>query len=397
MVENEECVVEDFDVDNETSEIENAASEMEKLNDVIVDLESIYEEIKLSNSINKETAIAIESIAEDALPKDIDINSYTVDKSKTNLSVTLEGIIGKFFGIIKYLFKLIGKLIVFILKSLKNLIFRPKDKINYSDKVINEGTVLVNEIEDKKKQLKSKYSSEISKIDSDISNVFKTEYEDIKTDLIYDILHKRMSVNVCLGIGSEYANLLSKTNNKLLILDKGFSMVKKANLSELVTTLSPLQKPTELNSSASSTKSYTGSDTAILENVLSNLKEKIIDLNTKHDEPTVEYKEVFDKVLRKNLKLTDVFFKDSGLVVKEADSLEKKYEKMNSKIESLTIDNDDNLKTIKDACSKLGKELNGLKDYTVSINYIANANDKIAHLIYRTIKDQYNQLIDLSN
>lgn len=381
---------------NEPMEDQDFLEDLDKENETFVDLQNLYIEIKNKGGINKEMAVAIESISNGFINENNTLNSYTTDLSRTNLKSSLEDVIDVIFSFFKTVYKIVYNILMFIYRIFKKIVLRTLDKKNETSKTLANIKTIIKDINSEKAKLTATGKNKLLIKEKELNNEFNTEYKDLRTGLTDELIFNKVVKTVLVATGGKLSEYLSNVNEKLTILDSATSKLDKYDSSKFRNNLSVVEKPMKVGSINSAVMSFTGSKSDIVEVQFPEIKNKISKLKERDGTANLTLQELMNSIEKDKIKFTDKFFNDSTYVESTLKSIVKKYEKMEKQLTDIDSDNMENLTIYKNSFSQFSKDLHAVKDIFISINAVVETNNRLASFFYKTVNGYYRELVEIS-
>lgn len=400
MLENEVVeVLEENPIDenvNEPIEDHDFLEDVGNVDETFIDLQNLYIEIKNKGGINKEMAIAIESISSGFINENNTLNSYTTDLSRTNMKSSLEDVIDVIFSFFKTIYKIVYNILMFIYRVFKRIVLRTIDKKNETAKTLSTIKNTIKDINSEKANLSPTNKNKLLSKEKELNKEFNTEYNDLKTGLTDELIFNKVVKTVLVATGGKITEYLSNVNEKLTILDSNASKINKLDSSRFRNNLSVVEKPLKVGSINSAVSSFTGNKSDIIEIQFPEIKNKISRMKEKKGNANLTLSELITNIEKDKIKFTDKYFGDSTYVEHNLKSIVKKYEKMEKQLTDIDSDNMENLTIYKKSFSQFSKDLHAVKDIFISIDMVVETNNKLASFFYKTINGYYSEIIELN-
>jgi hypothetical protein len=381
---------------NEPIEDQDFLEDIFKENETFVDLQHLYIEIKNKGGINKEMAIAIESISTGFINENNTLNSYTTDLSRTNLKSSLEDVIDVIFAFFKTIYKIVYNILAFIYRIFKKIILRSLDKKNETSKTLANIKNIIKDINSEKAKLTSTGKNKLLIKERELNKEFNIEYADLQTGLTDELIFNKAVKTVLIAAGGKLNEYLSNVNEKLTVIDSATSKIDKFDSSRFRNNLSVVEKPMKVGSINSAVSSFTGSKSDIIQIQFPEIKNKISKMKERDGTVKLTLQELIVSIEKDKIKFTDKYFNDSTYIESSLKSIVKKYEKMEKQLTDIDSDNMENLTTYKNGFSQFSKDLHAVKDIFISIDMVVETNNRLATFFYKSVNNVYREVIELN-
>ena len=378
---------------DEELDISSDEHELKTLDHVLVDLQGIYQEIQAKGGVNKTIAVALESIKPGLLSEQTPVNSFTIDASKTNLEITVEGIISGIASTIKFIMKTISKIIGKIIDYIRKLFLRFKAKQKFNQEVVQKSKVLANEIYELKTRLSSKDHALFQSVFTEVATDANSEMGSMHNDLFKELILGDKLRAAMLAVGGSYFKYVDNVNSKFTILEKVAGNAKNIEVDEANHILSEVDKYiTTANADGILRSLITPHGNGTVATDLSLLKDYVYHLEESKTSNQLNYQNLFDSVRMGKVVLTDVFVLDLSFAEKNLETLKNRTEKLDRKLDSITANF--NVQThLKDALVIVREEITALLMYAATCGKVSSVNTAASDFIYTTINRHYKRLL----
>lgn len=387
-----ELIVDEPIVEDEL-DITNDEHELKTLDHVLVDLQNIYQEIQAKGGVNKTIAVAIESIKPGLLSEQTPVNSFTADTSKTNLQITVEGIISGIAATIKFIMKTISNIIGKIIDYIRKLFHRFKAKQKFNQEVVRKSKVLANEIYDLKTRLSAKDHLIYQNVFTETAAEANAELGSMHNDLFKELVLGNKLRSTMLAVGGDFFKYVDGVNSKFTILEKVAGNAKNTETDEANNLLSDVDKYIKNGNADGVLRSLlTPHGNGTIASDLTLLKDYVWHLEESKTSNQLNYQNLFDSVRMDKVVLTDVFVLDLSYAEKNLEMLKSKTDKLDRRLDTITASF--NVQAhLKDALVIVKEEINSLLMYAATCGKVSNINTAASDFIYTMINRHYKRLL----
>ncbi len=225
-----------FDVAELESMVGESEVELGRLDALSADLQSYAMALEAMGKIDKATAVSIETICANTIDTDrYPLNSFTSVPSKTNYSVTLEGIGDQIAKISKAIIEAIVKLFRKIAKffqDLWNFIFSRQRRTDAIEKKIVEVEKSIKHIVDNAPaEVKHEVEVAIRESETEADKLLSRELSDIKNGLLESIVKKDHVHKAVHAFGASFVDFLKTIGGRIVALETDIKSLIQPNVS----------------------------------------------------------------------------------------------------------------------------------------------------------------------
>lgn len=393
--ESENIVLDLIDKEGET-ELNGILEDMEvtaKMEEQLIDLQNILEELQTKGAVNKTLAIAIESVSPGLLGENLPTNGFTSELSKTNYSVTVEGVVGGILNVIKFILRTIGKIIGRMVDFVRKLFYKFKKSEEHNKEVLAKTKVLVDEIYNLRTAINSRDMNIYTRVFKEQSAEASQALIDYSNNLFKDVSSTNVTSSVLVSVGKTFNKLIDALNSKMSLIEKTFRIVKETSESEIITTLSNVNLFIKTAAAGDVKKLVGAAANGTISNDFPLLKDAVYrSVETKSVQP-LSYQTAFDNIKSGKMKVVDDFISNAEYTEANLEALKKKIDGYIEKAEKDLKTDPTVANHLKDSLIIVRDETASLMDYIRACNKVCDTNRVVTVTFYNLFNKHYKILL----